>query len=70
MDGSRLDPRKGLALRYASERNRMEKLLLGQAYERLLPVVCRNLSPGPPAWRSANGRTGETLMPTRMAEGA
>ncbi|MCJ7544418.1 MAG: hypothetical protein MUP47_07625 [Phycisphaerae bacterium] len=70
MDDSHLDPRKGLALQHASERNRMEKLLLGQAYERLLPVVCRSLNCGSPAWRSTGWPSGESLVPGRAAEGA
>jgi hypothetical protein len=70
MDDSRLNPRKGLALRHASERNRMEKLLLGQAYERLLPVVCRSLNCGLPAWRSTCWPAEESPVPHRAAEGA
>ena len=70
MDDSCLDPRKGLALRHASERNRMEKLLLGQAYERLLPVVCHSLNCGSLAWRSPGWPARESLVPSRVAEGA
>ena len=70
MDDSHLDPRKGLALRHASERNRMERLLLGQAYERLLPVVCRSMNSGSPTWRCTDWPSGESMVPSRAAEGA
>ena len=70
MDDLHRDPRKGLPIRHASECNRLEKLLLSEAYQRLLPVICHTMRPEPPALRSTGSSTSESLTPTRLAKGA
>lgn len=70
MDDLHRDPRKGLPIRHASECNRLEKLVLSQAYERLLSVICHTMEPKPSALPSTGRSPSESLMPTRVAKGA
>lgn len=70
MDDLHLDPRKGLPIRHASERNRLEKLLLAQAYERLLPVICYGLRAEPPPLGSTGSSASESRIPARLTKGA